>query len=294
MGFQFTDPVVGGTILRRPAIRSPNYALGSAGWTIDQDGSAEFNNLTIRGQFLGLDYEINTKGAFFYSSAPALGNLVASTAAIGGSDDGHGNQFLEGVRTYNPDGLGGVSGYSGLTGGEVQIGGNTLATLRGMLESVSIADIALRNVTGGESLQILGRAAGGAMLTTGVFTLPDPASGNPETWHDLSVTLAGWATSIGGYPAQYRLLPSGDAMIIGDISGPAIAASPVVLGTVPAAYHGSIFSPPSPIVRVNGALTATDDPFMQVSNTGAVRLTDCQGATRIGFAVVIPLTGNTV
>ena len=36
-------------VLIREAIKSPNYAAGSAGWSINKDGSAEFNNVTIRG-----------------------------------------------------------------------------------------------------------------------------------------------------------------------------------------------------------------------------------------------------
>jgi hypothetical protein len=44
------NPNVGGTVLRRPAIQSPNYVAGSTGWTINADGSAEFNNAAIRGE----------------------------------------------------------------------------------------------------------------------------------------------------------------------------------------------------------------------------------------------------
>lgn len=43
------NPIVGGIILRRPAVRSPNYQAGVQGWTINVDGSAEFNQLTVRG-----------------------------------------------------------------------------------------------------------------------------------------------------------------------------------------------------------------------------------------------------
>lgn len=42
------NPVVGGTVLRRPAIQSPNFAAGSLGWAIFIDGTAEFNSVTIR------------------------------------------------------------------------------------------------------------------------------------------------------------------------------------------------------------------------------------------------------
>lgn len=46
----FSNPVVGGEngeLIRR-SIQSPDYVAGVSGWTINRDGSAEFNNVTIR------------------------------------------------------------------------------------------------------------------------------------------------------------------------------------------------------------------------------------------------------
>lgn len=46
----FNNPVVGGLEkLIREAIQSPNYVPGSTGWTINRDGSVEFNNGIFRG-----------------------------------------------------------------------------------------------------------------------------------------------------------------------------------------------------------------------------------------------------
>ena len=45
----FLNPIVGGTALRIPAIQSPDYVAGVSGWIVRIDGSAEFNNITIRG-----------------------------------------------------------------------------------------------------------------------------------------------------------------------------------------------------------------------------------------------------
>lgn len=46
----FSNPVTGGQgALIRPAIKSPNFVAGSAGWSIDRDGGAEFNDIVIRG-----------------------------------------------------------------------------------------------------------------------------------------------------------------------------------------------------------------------------------------------------
>jgi hypothetical protein len=45
----FGSPVVGGTTLIRAAIHSPDFVAGVSGWTINRDGSAEFNDVVIRG-----------------------------------------------------------------------------------------------------------------------------------------------------------------------------------------------------------------------------------------------------
>lgn len=93
------DPVVGSTVLRRPAIQSPNFVTGSSGWTINSDGSAEFNNLTIRGTFNGTDFIMNATGVFFYSGTPALGNLLISLAPAAGTDS-FGNAYEQGIAAY--------------------------------------------------------------------------------------------------------------------------------------------------------------------------------------------------
>ena len=93
------DPVVGGVTLRRPAIASPDYVADTSGWSINADGSAEFNNLTIRGTFNGTDYVINSTGIFLYSSAPAAGNLVNSITNFSGTDP-YGNHYLTGSASY--------------------------------------------------------------------------------------------------------------------------------------------------------------------------------------------------
>lgn len=69
----FGNPIVGGVMLTRPAIASPDYVAGSTGWSINQDGSAEFNNGTFRGTitaavFEGTNFIIDSAGIFFYST----------------------------------------------------------------------------------------------------------------------------------------------------------------------------------------------------------------------------------
>lgn len=95
----FENPIVGGTVLRIPAIQSPNFVTTVSGWTINIDGSAEFNNLTVRGTFQGADFILNNTGLFVYSGTPANGNLVASIAPSGGTDT-FGNSFSAGITSY--------------------------------------------------------------------------------------------------------------------------------------------------------------------------------------------------
>jgi hypothetical protein len=61
----WTDPVVAGEELIRSAIRSPNYVPGQTGWSIRQDGSAEFTDVavTVSGTSSGLQVVRSSDGA---------------------------------------------------------------------------------------------------------------------------------------------------------------------------------------------------------------------------------------
>lgn len=48
----FRSSVVGGTILVRDAIQSSNYVTTVSGWTLNNDGTAEFGEATIRGRLI--------------------------------------------------------------------------------------------------------------------------------------------------------------------------------------------------------------------------------------------------
>jgi len=69
----FSNSILGGAAaLTRPAIKSPNFVHNVSGWSINKDGSAEFNNLTARGtitatEFDGTDFYIASNGMFFYT-----------------------------------------------------------------------------------------------------------------------------------------------------------------------------------------------------------------------------------
>ncbi|HEY6019824.1 MAG TPA: hypothetical protein VIY48_07935 [Candidatus Paceibacterota bacterium] len=94
-----------------PGVHSDNYVTGVSGWTINKDGSAEFNNVVIRGS------EVLGGTALYYSGTPAAGNLVASISGAAGTDP-FGNGYLAGVSVYDPVGF----TFANMQGGEFQIG----------------------------------------------------------------------------------------------------------------------------------------------------------------------------
>jgi hypothetical protein len=83
----FNNPIVGGGgALVYPSIHSPGFQHLITGWSVNKDGSAEFENLTLRGTFNGIDYIINNAGAFFYSGIPGPGNLIVAISSASGQD----------------------------------------------------------------------------------------------------------------------------------------------------------------------------------------------------------------
>lgn len=95
---QFQDDLAAGVTLVRPALQSPDYVTGVSGWAVKIDGSAEFNNITIRGG--------TTVGgrALYYNGTPALGNLLLSISATAGTD-AFGNTVVQGLGIYSTEGV---------------------------------------------------------------------------------------------------------------------------------------------------------------------------------------------
>ena len=78
----FSNPIVGGQgTLIRNAIQSPDYVPGVSGWAIKKDGSAEFNDATVR-------------GVFVTGAAGGTTTYVEITDSVTGSE----------IRIWNPDG----------------------------------------------------------------------------------------------------------------------------------------------------------------------------------------------
>lgn len=120
----FSDPITAGPgQLVQPSIHSPNFSeAAKTGWSIDKNGDAFFYGIVTSGEFTGTDFIINSSGAFFYSSAPAAGNLIASVASVAGTDQ-FGNAYKAGMTTYGTGG-----DYVSISENQVSVGSSSSDT----------------------------------------------------------------------------------------------------------------------------------------------------------------------
>jgi hypothetical protein len=291
----FANSVIGGAAaLIRAAIKSPNFVSGAAGWQISKDGSAEFNNLIVRGTFDGTDFEINSAGAFFYSGVPAAGNLIISIAPVSGTDP-HGNAYPSGLAIYtvisgttyairlgestisgaNVPGLFLVNetgaapfepplfsfGNADNTGAAVEIYSG-LALAGSKASFIECADSTLSGVTNGE---IVMRA--GQIDQTGAVAFADQ-------WNTLGPIGNGWSTAHG----RYRLTTMGELEIDIALTGAGATGTLTWPNTLPAAYR-PVITRRIPGVPSSGVCHTTVNTGGSVSSTipAGAGTFDCPG-----------------
>ena len=249
---QFGDPIVGGDTLIRSAIQSRNYTAGSAGWSIMANGSAEFNNLTIRGA------EVTDSTSLYYNGTPATGNLVASISATAGTDP-YGNTYLAGVNVYAVSN--GQNVFANLNGGAVNMGLLNSPTTAAVIGYGTLtigsnqytASVVGSPVTGGNtgSLSLTSNGlyvldAAGARPTnvyvSGVVLATDNA-GNVLTTQTVSSYNTNWAgnTSYGSLGTvetlSYKLLPDGRVHVHGAFKTGSSAPTTNTVFMLPNGYY---------------------------------------------------------
>lgn len=201
------------------SVQNPDFLTGVRGWQIARDGSAEFNNVIIRGGTVisGL--------ALYYDPAPGAGNLVASIAAVGGTDI-YGNAYTAGVSSY-----GSGSAVTSLLQGRVvfDAADDTYMTLIG-------TDLRIAGL--GCSLEV-------EIPVQTLTALQPGTAANPESWHPITLD-AGWTPTV---TPEYRMLPDGNVQVRGQASHAGTTAAtninsgaPVPSGYWPAAER--VYRPP--------------------------------------------------
>lgn len=214
------------------AMRSPNFVAGSTGWSINKDGSAEFNNITIRGS-------TTTQGlVLMYNGTPALGNLFLSISPTAGTD-AFGNAYVAGEGLYGANGTVTAKDTPGNTAkltGQIG-GGGLLANFPGLVAQL------IRNT--------------GDPATVGAL---DPGGPLPV---QMSLLLTSPSAVVGGLPATnfsqinmngaYAGLPSEidiDTGILRINSGTTFNATGVI-----DSYGADAFPPYAPTVTGSGGAT---------------------------------------
>lgn len=98
----FGNPYVGGQgALVRPSIHSPGFISGSFGWTINRDGSFEFNGGIFRGNVV----ITSSNDLLVYSTAVPTANKLVLAVAGSAGNDGLGNSWSLGLNLYNAAGV---------------------------------------------------------------------------------------------------------------------------------------------------------------------------------------------
>jgi len=95
----FSNAVVGGIgKLVRKWIQSPDYVPETSGWTVNQDGTVEFNDGVFRGTIEASNIVlIGASGEILvYSGPPAAGNLILAVSGAAGTDS-FGNVYAKGL-----------------------------------------------------------------------------------------------------------------------------------------------------------------------------------------------------
>lgn len=257
----------------------------------------------------GTDYIINSHGIFFYSAAPASGNLIASIAPYGGTDP-YGNAYIPGIVSYGAGNA--VAGMTLTTSGtqgafEIQpeatyIGASAspipaffATTFNNGLTSEYVEAISQSGAPsahpaaqskvvlfsgsedGTTSVPHMWLVAGASGNMVADVTSKGIVAANPnvtnadETWHPISLS-SGW--TVGDVAPSVRMLPDGNVQVTGDATHASFTAA-TQLGTLPSGY--------APTTRKRmGAAGA--NAYFDIQTSGVVNAAPFNSSTAATFA----------
>lgn len=156
MAIDFVNPLTAGTVLVRSAIQSQNYIQNSSGWKVAQDGTAEFNNVTVRGTVTGSTINGGTiNGSSINGSTVTVGTSPNPQVVITSSSNSGFIKFPSGQSFEgSPSEItAGFTGSGSTEAAQLQLFGPT-ATLNGNQIAVHIAS-AFADGSGSADLQIV-------------------------------------------------------------------------------------------------------------------------------------------
>lgn len=169
----FENSITGGQgSLVRPSIKSPNFVSGSTGWSINRDGTAEFNGVTVRG-----DFEIGNATTHSLWTATIPAELVAAYPGLTWVSVQI-NQIAAGVYTYH--------GLLNDAGAAVEVFGMVSGFVVTPIWLIDSADGAVVFYQSGSSVSYL---AGSNLAIAGGYTIDGNQA--PRGWLDGVVVTTG-------------------------------------------------------------------------------------------------------
>lgn len=228
---------------------------------------------------------INASGIFAYSALPpALGGLVASIAAVSGTDSA-GNAYLAGE-----------SSYANLGGGFFQ----AITVSGGFVVITSAASAAGPWTVLGEIGAIRSdgdthfAAVGGSHLVadTRLYALNPVTGSGRADWQDMRPLSNSWIGTIAGqYPPQYRLSADGFVDVAGYVQTPAANANynSVTFATLPAAYRPAANAGHRWPVTMTTNVAPVGTPAVQIDTNGNLQ---CHNMPALMSSQVIGIYGR--
>lgn len=236
----FNNSILAGTTLVREAISSEGFVSGTTGWTIERDGNAEFNDVTLRGS---LHVEQNNSSIDIY--------VDVTDQPVQDFVDAEG-------RTYRLQTFTGTLDY-------LRFGPTSSPNSK--MYFVNSEGIAFRSDALGAPSVLFDDDTG--YLKAGVFA----ATWAEETWHAVTFQN-GWANLGGNWEtAAYRKMPDGIVRLKGVIVG-GTKTDGTTITTLPSGYR-----PARDTILMGGnASAAGSTPSVRIfSATGNVQIFGMSG-----------------
>jgi hypothetical protein len=290
MSSGFSNPLVGGGGgLVYPSIHSPGFVTGVTGWSINKNGTAEFNSLIIRNGTI-------ISGLFLlYSSAiPAKGNLVVAFAPIAGGTDAVGNVYPQGFNWGVWNAGGALVQHFGIDiNGNISLANNTGKTIMyGQSSDGTLIFYTPAGAGAGNLAIAIAPAAGtdpfGNVYGIGMESVPSittlgqfngqkfvafqPATTNSETWHNATLNPANFTVNAAYAPVGYQFegINGGRVRLRGQVVLASNQGGATTIFTLPAGYQPvnlQAFTVPN---SLNGGLNNLYS--VQVNGAGSVQM----------------------
>lgn len=280
----FGNPILGGTALVRPSINSPTYAAGSAGWSINADGSAEFNNATMRGSL-----QIGASNGPHRFSGTAIPAVLTAFAApytwyyvdlwyFPNAVDFYWEAMVNNSAFTLDERLRGI--YTGAMGVQLL---ELVDSTGGDVPSLKYGS----DLYNSQRLRVAYRKTDLLVSTSATLNAEDPSVANAlETWHTVPLSN-GWTAPVGGMVPSVRKLPDGNVQFAGSFTESATKANGTQIGTIPVNYR------PAHTIDVAVACDITvaggQSPHFNITVAGVIAAWGLSSANACGVQAIWPI-----